>query len=208
MVYDPYQVLGISPSASDEEVKKAYRQLSRKYHPDANINNPNKAQAEEKFKQVQQAYDQIMKMRENGGSYEQNAYGSPFGSYGRNTYQDTAGGDEQTVRLRAARNYLNVRHYQEALNVLESISVHNAEWYFLSGVANYGLGNNIQGMDYIKQAAEMEPGNAEYQSTWQQIQNGGTWYQGMGNTYGRSYGMDSSWCCNILCLNALCNPCC
>lgn len=58
---DPYQVLGVSRSASDDEIKKAYRSLSRKYHPDANINNPNKDQAEEKFKQVQQAYDQIMK---------------------------------------------------------------------------------------------------------------------------------------------------
>ena len=58
---DPYQVLGVGRSASDDEIKKAYRSLSRKYHPDANINNPNKDQAEEKFKQVQQAYDQIMK---------------------------------------------------------------------------------------------------------------------------------------------------
>ena len=63
---DPYQVLGVSRSASDDEIKKAYRSLSRKYHPDANINNPNKDQAEEKFKQVQQAYDQIMKERQYG----------------------------------------------------------------------------------------------------------------------------------------------
>ena len=66
MVYDPYQVLGVTRGASDEEIKKAYRNLSRKYHPDANINNPNKAAAEEKFKQVQQAYDQIMKEKEMG----------------------------------------------------------------------------------------------------------------------------------------------
>ena len=63
---NPYQVLGISPGASDDEIKKAYRALSRKYHPDANINNPNKAQAEEKFKEVQQAYDQIMKEKQIG----------------------------------------------------------------------------------------------------------------------------------------------
>ena len=66
---DPYQVLGVSRSASDEEIKKAYRTLSRKYHPDANVNNPNKAQAEEMFKQVQQAYDQIMKEKQQGYSY-------------------------------------------------------------------------------------------------------------------------------------------
>ena len=66
---NPYEVLGISPSASDEEIKKAYRNLSRKYHPDANINNPNREQAEEKFKQIQQAYDQIMKEKQYGSSY-------------------------------------------------------------------------------------------------------------------------------------------
>ena len=65
---DPYQVLGVSRSASDDEIKKAYRNLSRKYHPDANINNPNKDQAEEKFKQVQQAYDQLMMETQSGGA--------------------------------------------------------------------------------------------------------------------------------------------
>ena len=73
---DPYQVLGVSRGASDEEIKKAYRNLSRKYHPDANINNPNKAQAEEKFKEVQQAYDQIMKEKQQGGAFS--------GGYGYN----------------------------------------------------------------------------------------------------------------------------
>lgn len=68
---DPYSVLGVSRNATDEEIKKAYRKLSRKYHPDANINNPNKDQAEEKFKEVQQAYEQIMRERRvwsSGGS--------------------------------------------------------------------------------------------------------------------------------------------
>ena len=63
---NPYDVLGIPENASDEEIKKAYRKLSRKYHPDANVNNPNKDQAEEKFKEIQQAYQQIMKEKEQG----------------------------------------------------------------------------------------------------------------------------------------------
>ena len=85
---DPYSVLGVSRNATDEEIKKAYRKLSRKYHPDANINNPNKDQAEEKFKEVQQAYEQIMREREYGSSGESSGgyggygYGG-FGGFGR-----------------------------------------------------------------------------------------------------------------------------
>ena len=87
---DPYSVLGVSRNATDEEIKKAYRKLSRKYHPDANINNPNKDQAEEKFKEVQQAYEQIMREREYGssggssGGYGGYGYGG-FGGFGEST---------------------------------------------------------------------------------------------------------------------------
>ena len=89
---DPYSILGISRDASDEEVKKAYRKMSRKYHPDANIDNPNKEQAEEKFKQVQQAYEQIMKEREQGAGY---------GNYGSNNYGGFGGfPDRQTLAIR------------------------------------------------------------------------------------------------------------
>ena len=80
---DPYQVLGVSRSASDDEIKKAYRSLSRKYHPDANINNPNKDQAEEKFKQVQQAYDQIMKEKQSGAAGTGGYGGLHLGQEGR-----------------------------------------------------------------------------------------------------------------------------
>ena len=76
---DPYEVLGVSRNASAEEIKKAYRTLSRKYHPDANINNPNKAQAEEKFKQVQQAYKQIMDEKEHGTAGSASAGGGYSG---------------------------------------------------------------------------------------------------------------------------------
>ena len=77
---DPYQVLGVSRGASDEEIKKAYRALSRKYHPDANVNNPNRDEAEEHFKEVQQAYDQIMKEKQQGGGY---GYGGGYSRMNR-----------------------------------------------------------------------------------------------------------------------------
>ena len=79
---NPYDVLGVSPNASDDEIKRVYRDLTRKYHPDANVNNPLADLAEEKFKEVQQAYDQIMKEKQSGGSFG--------GSYGYNT--SSAGG--------------------------------------------------------------------------------------------------------------------
>ena len=163
---DPYQVLGVSRDASDEEIKKAYRALSRKYHPDANVNNPNKDQAEEKFKQIQQAYEQIMDERQRGtsggGSYGSSSYGGGYGSgdqdfggfgdfgdffggfgFGGQSYRRTqtnTGNDEYTVHMNAAWNYIQSRHFKEALNVLSGISDHTAQWYYYSSVANAGLG--------------------------------------------------------------------
>ena len=122
---DPYSVLGVSRNATDEEIKKAYRKLSRKYHPDANINNPNKDQAEEKFKEVQQAYEQIMREREYGssggssGGYGGYGYGG-FGGFGGQQRQSTYE-DEESVRRRAAANFVQSGHYQEAMNVLNSL---------------------------------------------------------------------------------------
>ena len=130
---DPYSVLGIPQNASDEEIKKAYRSLSRKYHPDANINNPNKDAAEAKFKEVQQAYQQIMHEKEYGasgygqGGYGQSGYGQggwqedfgscggfggPFRGFGAEYRQANAGGTEkeEELHMRAAANFINSRH--------------------------------------------------------------------------------------------------
>ena len=158
MVYDPYEVLGVSRGASDEEIKKAYRNLSRKYHPDANINNPNKAAAEEKFKQVQQAYDQIMKEKEQGAS---GGYYGGYGDFGFGGYQNrqTSGGGEYENYMRAAANYIQSRHFKEALNVLNTMQERNAMWYYYSDIANNGVGNNVIALEHAKQAAAMEPGN-------------------------------------------------
>ena len=136
---DPYSILGVSRDASDEDIKKAYRKLSRIYHPDANINNPNKDQAEAKFKEIQQAYQQIIKEKEMGASgYTGTASGGygdagsgyggfggfgPFGGfYGQYTNQNQQTTEtEEDIHLRAAANYLNSGHYKEALNVLSGI---------------------------------------------------------------------------------------
>lgn len=231
---DPYKVLGVDRTASDDDIKKAYRKLSRKYHPDANINNPNAAQAEERFKQVNQAYDQIVKEREQGystgygtsgsggaGSGGAGRYQDPFGAYGGygdfrsysgfgsyGGYEQTSSGpeDEQTIRLKAAVNYINSRHFKEALNVLSTIEERDSRWYYYSAVANMGAGNNIIAQEHIEQAVRMEPGNADYRMAAERIKNGGNWYGSMGQRYGMN--IDSGNSCTKCCVAyMICNCC-
>jgi molecular chaperone DnaJ len=217
---DPYQVLGISRGASDEEIKKAYRALSRKYHPDANVNNPNKAEAEEKFKQVQQAYDQIMKEKQHGasGGYtgadgRNDGYG-PFGGfsgtyyYGNQAHGST--GSAFSPKMQAALNYLQSRHFAEAVNVLNDIpfAERAGQWYYFSAIANNGLGNNATAIEHIRRAVALEPSNFEYRQFQQYLENGGVWYTNMGSSYDRPYSNYSSFCMSLLLAQFLCSCCC
>ena len=210
---DPYQVLGVLPNASDDEIKKAYRNLSRKYHPDANVNNPNKAAAEEQFKEVQQAYDQIMKEKQSGGAYG-GGYNYGYGGTGyRYSYNNSTGygsADTESTQMRAAANYIANGYYKEALNVLNNMaaSERNARWYYYSAVANQGLGNNIMAKQYAEQAVQMEPSNMQYRQFLQHLEYGGTWYTNRGSSYERPYASAGSWCLSMLFLNMLCNCCC
>lgn len=204
-MFDPYSVLGISRDASDEEIKKAYRKLSRKYHPDANINNPNKAQAEEKFKEVQQAYEQIMKEKEYGTSGNYNSYGGfgGFGGQSQSTYQD-----EEAIRRQAAANYIQSRHFQEAMNVLSSLSQRNGQWYYLSAMANMGLGNNVNAMNDARTAVNMEPDNMQYRMLLQRMEGGGSWYQEQQNPFGGMPVDGSDYCMKLCLANMFCGMCC
>ena len=209
MMADPYRVLGVPRSASDDEVKKAYRTLCRKYHPDANINKPDAEQAAAKFTEVQQAYEQIMDERRNGGSFQRN-YGGAQYDFGRSR-RSGAGTDEYTLHLQAAANYINTRHFREALNVLSAMSRRTAEWYYLSALANAGLGNNYAAAEQAKTAASMDPGNPMYRNLAQNLSSGGFRYDERSAPYGGPRGNGST-CSDIcmanLCLNACCNPFC
>lgn len=215
---DPYQILGITRNASEEEIKKAYRTLSRKYHPDANINNPNKEAAEAKFKEIQQAYQQIMKERTQGYSDpygNPNSSGSdPFGNFWggfwgyENSRQQTKEEDTTSQHFRAAMNYINNGYYNEALNVLQTIKERNAMWYYYSAYANLGLRNNVTALEHAKMAVQLEPSNLDYQNLLDRIQSGGNWYQTRKNPYeGSIFGGDDI-CCKLCLANMACNTCC
>lgn len=212
--------------------------MSRKYHPDANINNPNKAQAEEMFKKVQAAYDQIMKERQYGGHGTAGASMDQavpttvvtqvateilpmeavpiemalimeisvvcgFGGFGGFGASDR----EEEPRMQAARNFINSGHYQEACNVLNSIQERNARWYYYSAIANSGIGNQINALEYARKAVQMEPGNAEYRQLVSRLENNGRWYADRGTQYG--FGTDgrsnclSDLCC-CMCASSMC----
>lgn len=222
---NPYEVLGVSPGASDDDIKKAYRNLSRKYHPDANINNPNKAQAEERFKEVQQAYDQIMKEKQQGYSYDSfggsrsqggtyggfgdfGGFGGFGGAYGGRQQQSTGSSDTDTIELQAAANYINHRCYREALHVLSGIKNRSAAWYYYSAMANAGAGNNVTAKEHIAQACTMDPNNMQYRAFEQQLNYGGDWYSNMGRGYARPFAGSSSFCLSLCLMNVLCNCCC
>lgn len=219
MTEDPYKVLGVSPTASDDEIQKAYRKLVKKYHPDVN---PGSETAEKKMREINAAYDQIKNVREGktadngsyGSSYGRN-YNSGGGYYGNFSWEDIFGQDfggysqdEATTELTAARNYINTAHYREAINVLNSVNINdrNARWYYFNALANLGLGNKIEAMANIQQALKMDPNNIEYQQLLSRLQNGGATYTQYSGTYPTMCGSGNI--CFSLCLaNLFCNMC-
>ena len=180
MVQDPYKVLGVAPDASDEEIKKAYRDLTKKYHPDLHPDDP---KAAEKMNDVNAAYDQI----KNGGGQTAYAQADPFAGYGAygwpgwnpyNTgYQQQ---QQQTERgeYTAARNFIRNGMYKEALNALSGVeaSERDGRWYFLHAAANMYLGNRIAALESAKKAVSLDPDNVEYQRLLQQLQSDGDFY--------------------------------
>ncbi|MEF9945426.1 MAG: J domain-containing protein [Lachnospiraceae bacterium] len=190
MINNPYEVLGVSSGASNEDIKKAYRDLSRKYHPDSYSDNPLADLAEEKFKEVQEAYEQIMKEREGGTS-----------SY---SYGNTGSAGDNSSEMATVYNYINAQRYREALNLLAGISNRNARWFYCSAFANAGMGNNVIALDHAKQAVNMEPNNVEYRQLLNQLQFSGQRYQT--NTYRGGSGMPSTgnFCCDLWCADSLC----
>ncbi len=227
---DPYKVLGISYDAPEEEIKKAYRMLSRKYHPDANVGKPNQKELEEKFKEVQQAYSMIMDQRQ-GKSQAQQTYGSGgaydgYGGFGGNPFGgefwgfgggqgNPFGGDYQPHEesrdeqyMRSALNYIQNGYFREGLNVLEQVQERRGQWYYYSAFANYKVGNNAIALDHAKTACAFEPGNPYYVNLLRQLQGGETRYQQRSAHYGGNPSMQGSNYCGQFCTSLLCMSMC
>ena len=196
---DPYQVLGVDPGASDEEVKRAYRELARKYHPDNYQNNPLADLAEEKMKEINEAYDAITKLRSGGGGYTSSSSSS---------YQSGSAYQRQGQGYDAAfaqvRNLINSGSLDQAEQLLRNSSNRSAEWYVLAGSVAYRRGWLDEAMQNYQIAVRMEPNNMEYRQAYNMMQRGGNAYRPAG--YGG--GMDAMDCCTtMLCLNCLCGGC-
>lgn len=212
---NPYEVLGVAYDATEDEIKKAYRQLSRKYHPDANVNNPNKDAYEEKFKEVQQAYKIIMDQRQGKGQDMAGDFwggfgGGPYGGfYGNSQSSSTRQESQDDIYLNSALNYIQNGYYKEGLNVLEQVSDRRGQWYYYSAYANYHLGNNAIALEHAKIACSFEPNNYVYAMLLNQMQGGGTRYQQRSANYGGNpttinAGPCARFCCTLMCAQAFC----
>ena len=186
MIQDPYKVLGVSPNASDDEIKRAYRKLAKKYHPDVN---PGDQEAARKMQEINAAYEQIKNPEKaqstQSGHSSYSGYGSydPFGSYRQ---QQSGDGYQQ-----AAAQYIRFRRYAEAINALNNATERNARWYYLSALANDGLGNRVTALEHIKRAVSMEPDNYEYLQALSMIERGESAYRRQAGSY-RTFHMGRS----------------
>lgn len=201
---DPYQILGISESASDEEVKKAYRDLARKYHPDNYHDNPLADLAQEKMKEINAAYEEITHQRgsksnsSSGQGYASSGYGG-YQSYGN--YQSYSGSSVlQQVRLA-----IQTGNISRAEALLANYSNHDAEWNFLRGAVCYRRGWMDEAKRYYQTACQMDPGNMEYRQALEFMENGNrSAYRPAGTQFGTDV-CGGAPCLNLCCMYSLCN---
>jgi len=202
---DPYKVLGVGRDASDEDIKKAYRDLARKYHPDNYVNNPLADLAQEKMKEINEAYDMIQKERAGGTTAGSNPYQRTGSSYntGR-TYQNTYNtntnpnyGSGPYMRIRQMIAMGNIDGAEAALNATAERS---AEWYYLKGNVSLRRGWYDDARQNFQTACQMDPGNSEYRGALNQMGNQ-NYYRGNMNRGSSSGGCD-------LCTSLLCADCC
>ncbi len=180
---DPYEVLGVSKDASQDEIKSAYRKLAKQYHPDRYVGNPLADLAAEKFKEINEAYETLT--GENGKQSTSHAYRGSSGNFAQ------------------IRNLINMNQLSEAERMLDNSTDRSAEWFFLKGILYLRRGWHEQGLSFLRQAVNLDPSNAEYRRTLNAIESQTRQYR----TVGGNMTGDSTSMCNC-CSNLLCADCC
>ena len=203
---DPYKVLDISPSATDDEVKTAYRELAKKYHPDNYAASPLADLAKEKMQEINEAYDTVMNIRR--GKTSGNA-GNPGGAYGGSPYGGASyGGSQQFGDI---RRLIQSRRLAEAEELLDGIpqQSRDAEWHFLKGSVFYARGWLNEAYTHFNTACSLNPDNPEYRAALRQLN-----WQRQGNMYGGNPGgyrtqPTTAGCSSCdMCSGLICADCC
>ena len=204
---DPYQILGVPETASDEEVKRAYRELARKYHPDNYHDNPLADLAQEKMKDINAAYEQITKMRSGAksGGYSSAGTSGSYSGYGGYQQQYSSQSSSGSSVLQQVRIAINTGNISRAEALLANYSDHNAEWHFLRGAVCYRRGWMDEAKRYYQTACQMDPGNAEYRQALEFMERGTeSAYRPGGQPFGTEV-CGGNLCLPLCCLWTLCN---
>lgn len=208
---NPYQVLGVSPNASDDEIKAAYRKLVKKYHPDNYVNNPLADLATEKMKEINEAYNTITQERNRSGGAAGNSQGYSSGGYGASSGSGyNTSYSSGSSRFMHVRSMINAGQIGQAQNVLDAVplSERDAEWHFLMGSVMYRKGWVNEAYVNFQNACRQDPNNPEYQEALNRLSGqmngagfGGFGGYNMGNQQGCT-GCDI--CTGLICADCLC----
>lgn len=192
---DPYEVLGLSRGASDEEVKKAYRELVQKYHPDKYAGNPLEDLAQEKMKEINEAYDAITKNK-GQGNY----------SYGSSSRSSSGGYSTGSKSFAEVRRMIQSGQLQAAEDALDAMASRSAEWYYLKGIIAAQRGWMDEAQQNFRIAINMDPGNLEYRNAFNATLGGGAYgYRQQRQANGDQSDECCDLCTSLLCMNLFCN---
>lgn len=195
---NPYQVLGVAETATDVEIKNAYRQLAKKYHPDNYADSPLADLAEQKMKEINEAYDMICDMRRNPGSSRSNS-----------SYTSNANTQYTHTNFPDVRRMIKEGRLDDAMQILNGVSgtSRNAEWYFLMGMIFSRKGWSEQAFSYFQTACRMDPNNPEFVSALNNMNARRTYNPGGYNTVNTGGCSMCDICAGIMCADCCCDCC-